>query len=143
MKNVRQLIALFLAFVLVIGVYSTPRIAFVEEGLQTTTLASSDIFINYENERLEITKGVAQKKFYTIKYAEKNHVKTEWDEAFENSPNQALIDFSNVSATKDVVFYLTDNINKKPIEITVKAQENTLKVAFFGIAKTSIVSQIG
>lgn len=142
MKNMRQLSALFFAFALVIGVFSTPTVAYAEEILQNTALDPAMVQINYENERLEVTKTASQKIYYTFEYSEKTHSKTEWEDAFVNSTTQALIDFSNTSSTKDAILFLTDDKSKKPIEITVKAQENALAVAISGVANTSIVSKI-
>jgi hypothetical protein len=142
MKKFRQLAALFLAFVMVIGAFSTPKVAKAEETLATTSLASSAVLINYVDERLEVTKLASETVYYTMKYTETSHAKTAWEDAYEATTTKAYIDFSNTSAAKDVKFYLTTDTAKKPIEITVKAQETTLVVAFSGTADTTEKSKI-
>ena len=142
MKKFRQLAALFLAFAMVIGAFSTPKVVKAEEDLTDTTLAASAVKISYVEERLEVTKAKGETIYYALKYNDKSHTKTVWDEAFEDSDTKALIDFSNTSAAKDVKFFLTNDTEKKPIEITVKAQETTLAVAFSGTAETTDKSKI-
>ena len=142
MKQFKQLAALFLAFALVIGLFSQPTVVYAEETLVDTDLATDKVSVNYENERLEVTKTKGETVYYTVKWAEKSHAKTYWDEAYNESDTKALIDFSNVSAAKEVIFFLTTDKDKKPIEIKIAAQETALIVDFSGVANTTVKSKV-
>jgi hypothetical protein len=143
MKQFRQLAALFLAFAMVIGVFSTPTVASAEGTLTSTTLGTGgEVTIDYVNEKLEIKKESGDIIYYSFKYAEKSHTKTVWETAYNESDTKATVDFSNTGATKAVKVYLTDDKEKKPYEVEIKAQETTLAVAFSGVANTTTKSRI-
>jgi len=141
MKKFKQLAALLLAFVMVVGMFSTPKVAMAAEDLATTTLKDTAVLINYTTEELEIVKEASQTIYFTMKYDEKNHAKAVWEEAVCEGTS-ATIDFSNTSPAKDVYIWLTDDTDKKPIKIVLKAQETTLKVTFSGTADTTDKSKI-
>ena len=50
MKQFKQLAALFLAFALVIGLFSVPTVAYAEEKLEKTTLSESNVTVDYVTE---------------------------------------------------------------------------------------------
>lgn len=142
MKQFKQLAALFLAFALVIGLFTQPKVVYADETLITTDLASDKVSVNYENERLEVTKAKGETVYYTVKWDEKSHAKTAWEEAFDESDTKAFIDFSNISAAKELSFFLTTETEKKPIEVKIAAQETALNVDFSGIANTTTKSKV-
>lgn len=140
MKKFKQLAALFLAFAMVLGVFSTPMVA-----KAATDLTEGDVKIAYTNERLEVSKSDGDVIYYTMKYNATSPASTVWEEAYEDSKTKAFIDFSSTPATKDVVFTLTKDPTAttiKTITVTVKAQEKTLAVTFSGVAHTSLTSKV-
>ncbi|MDD5934741.1 MAG: hypothetical protein PUC65_04115, partial [Clostridiales bacterium] len=142
MKQFKQLAALFLAFALVIGLFSVPTVAYAEEKLEETTLSESNVTVDYVTEEIVVTKDAKDSIYYTTKYAEKNHAKTEWDTAYVVAATGAAIDFSNTAANKKITYYLTNDITKKPIEVNINPQETTLVVDFSGVAKTTVKSKV-
>lgn len=142
MKQLKQLTALFLAFALVIGVFSQPTVAYAEESLAKTDLTSDKVAISYTEERLKVTKTAGETVYYTLKWTETTHAKTAWEEAYEESDILASIDFSNVSASKIVNIFLTTDTDKEPLKIELKAQETALYVDFSGIASTTEKSKV-
>ena len=105
MKQFKQLAALFLAFALVIGLFSVPTVAYAEEKLEKTTLSESNVTVDYVTEEIVVTKDAKDSIYYTTKYAEKNHAKTEWDTAYVVAATGAAIDFSNTAANKKITYY--------------------------------------
>lgn len=145
MKQFKQLAALFLAFALVIGLFSVPTVAYAEETLTKTDIGkNNEVQVDYTKEEITVQKAANQTIYYTTKWTAKSHAKTNWDEAFATSETAtgASIDFSNTAATKDVIFYITDDTAKEPYPVTIKAQEKDLVVAFSGVAKTTASSKI-
>lgn len=144
MKQFKQLVALLLAFALVIGLFSVPTVAYAVETLAKTSLEEGKVKVDYITEEITVERTANQVIYYTTKWTEKSHANTNWDEAFvaTNDATSASIDFSNIQANKDAIVYITDDIEKKPIEVTLKAQEKDLIVAFSGIAKTTQRSTI-
>jgi hypothetical protein len=138
MKKFKQLAALFLAFAMVIGVFSKPTVALA--ALTATSLTDSDITIDYVNERIDVAS--TETVYYATKWTETTHATTNWDESYTLDANHQTIDFSTTSASKDATFYITDDTDKSPIKVTVKAQETTLAVAFSGTADTTVKSKI-
>lgn len=135
MKQFKQLAALFLAFAMVVGVFSVPTVAYAAEKTSVTAK------VNYETEEIEVPKSANQTIYFTTKYNTKNPASTVWDEAYVQTATKASIDFSNVAA-KGGTYYVTDDIEKEPLDVKIQAQESTLAVAFSGVANTTAKSKI-
>ncbi len=138
MKQFKQLASLFLAFALVIGLFSAPTVAYAEDK---EPAYKGKVEIDYSQEILTVDRTENQKVYYTTKWTEGSHAKTVWDEAIYYT-DYALIDFSWTSPTKDVTFYITDDPINKPTSVVIKAQEKNLAVMFSGVAKTTASSKL-
>ncbi len=137
MKQFKQLASLFLAFALVVGLFSAPTVAYAED----TKAYEGRVEVDYTSENLIVTKTANQKVYYTTKWTETSHAKTVWDEIIDSSTS-VIIDFSWTSPSKDVTFYITDDPANKPISVEIKAQEKNLAVMFSGVANTTTSSKL-